>query len=296
MYIESRGVLAAAVAANATLSISLPTGFDSGRYQGGLDHRLQMNQSNLVSPVDFTVAANGALVTVTNKTGATWPSGVPFILQLNQPGDAQKSIPPLAFNGSSVGANLVLVNIGAPATASGTAILATTPALTAGANLLAAPIAVPGGSAGRALNVVSSTTDTTQIVTVVGKDAFGATLSQAFTLNGTTAVVGTKAFATVTGISVNIALAGNLSVGTINVFGLPVPLPMLGLVVKDLTDGAVSGTAGTFVVADTTSDGSTSSTGDVRGTYAPNTAANGTHYYHVLLAAPDAGYAGTPQA
>jgi hypothetical protein len=131
---------------------------------------------------------------------------------------------------------------------------------------------------------------------VTGTDFLGQTLTQSFALNGTTAVNGTKAFYTVTSITSSAVTVGNISVGTLDVFGLPSPLSMAGLFIQDLTDGAKSGTAGTLVVADTTAGGSTAATGDVRGTYAPNTATNGTHYYHVIYLAPDAFYVGEPNA
>lgn len=298
MYIEVSGVLAAAVAANGTVSVSLPSPYDAGRVAAGLDHRLVMNQGLLVAPQDFTVTLAGSSVTITNKTVGSWQAGYAFILQLNQPGDAAKTVSPAAMTDKFVGAALTkLVNLGSPVAASATAVMAATAVAAGAVNVLPATVIVPGGCAGRALVVVSSNSgDTTQTVTVTGKDIYGVTMTQTFTLNGTTAVNGTKAFYQVTSVVASAALTGNLSVGTLSVFGLPVPLAASGFVIKDMTDGATSGTAGTFVVADVTSDGATSTTGDVRGTYAPNSAPNGTHYYHVLLVSPDAGYAGEPQA
>ena len=166
-----------------------------------------------------------------------------------------------------------------------------------GVNAVTTPITVPGGCAGRALQVTSSSaSDTTQTITVTGTDYLGATMSQAFALNGTSVISGTKAFATVTSITCSVAVTvGTISVGTLDVFGLPVPLNMTGLVIQDLTDGAKSGTQGTYVAADNTAGGSTTTTGDVRGTFAPNTASNGTHYYHLIMVAPDFYYPGEPQ-
>lgn len=293
MYLLSSGVLASAVAVGGTVAITLPNGFDAGRAAGGLDHRFELNQSNLVAPVDFSVALAGTTATITNKTAAAWPAGSPFTLQLNQVGDAAKKLATASFNPMRVDGGVHLVNIGGPAAGTATGVMAATAVASANVNLLAATVAVLGGPCGRALNVVSSNSgDTTQTVTVTGTDGFGLAQTQTFTMNGTTTVVGTKAFATVTSVTSSAALTGNLSVGTTNVFGLPDPLNMLGLVVKDLTDGAVSGTAGTFVVADTTAGGPTGATGDIRGTYTPNTTPNGTHYYHVVVLAPDFRYPG----
>ena len=128
----------------------------------------------------------------------------------------------------------------------------------------------------RAIQIVSSSTDTTQTVTLTGTDYWGQAQTQLLTLNGTTAVVSTKAFKTITKVAVSAALAGNLSVGTADVFGLPYRVTDAGYLLRTGWAGAVADNAGTFVAADTTSP-ATSSTGDVRGTFAPTgSASNGT--------------------
>ena len=115
----------------------------------------------------------------------------------------------------------------------------------------------------------SNAGDTTQVVTVTGTDAYGAILVENITLNGTTEVDGKKAFRTVTAVSVDVVLAGNLDVGTGNIIGLNYRLDAVDDVdfVTQGGDAKVASVgAGTLVLADTTSP-ATAVTGDVRGTY-----------------------------
>lgn len=310
------GQLSTSVAPAGTFSVTIPAPYDWGRFVSGIGHVLEINGSTLQSPKNFSVAVGGSnvTVTVTNKTTGTFLAGSTFTLQLNLPGDALSYVystnsttqnsPQLNRSGNVaptvIDSRVAMAFIGAPATKSTTAILNVSAAFQSaivGVNPVTTPIVVPGGCAGRALQVTSSSgSDTTQTITVTGTDFLGNVMSQAFALNGTSVISGTKAFYTVTSITCSVAVTvGTISVGTLDVFGLPSPLTNAGYVLKDLTDGAVSGTAGTFVVADNTSGGSTTGTGDVRGTYAPNTASNGVHYYQVVYMSPDFYYPGEPQ-
>lgn len=124
----------------------------------------------------------------------------------------------------------------------------------------------------RAVSVVSSAAgDTTQVVTITGTDIYGAPMTQALTLNGTTTVSGTKAFKTITQVAVSAALAGNLSVGDTDIIGLPYRA-LNRSVVQMFWDTAFF-TTGTFVAGVTAT--ATPTTGDVRGTFVPPTATNG---------------------
>ena len=301
------GILGANVAPAGTFTATLPTNIDTGRVAGAVGHMLEMNQASLAWPNQFSTSLGGSngVVTITNKTASTWLAGQSFILQMNQLGDAGGLAPARGvqgpvfskYSGMLCYANAIIVNLGSPATKSTTAILATSAAFeTAITNPLTSVITVPGGSNGRALQVTSSSaSDTTQTILVAGTDFLGVAMDQLFTLNGTAVISGTKAFSTVTSITASATTVGTISVGTLDVFGLPSPLEMSGLIFQDLTDGAKSGTQGTYVTADVTAGGATNITGDVRGTFAPNTASNGTHYYHIIMFAPDAFYPGTVQ-
>ena len=130
-------------------------------------------------------------------------------------------------------------------------------------------------NAARALQVVSSASgDTSQGVYVTGTDSGGQAQTEYFLLNGVTPVLGKKAFKTVTQVYVSAATAGTVSVGTLDVFGLPYAVTDAGYLLRTGWAGAVADNAGTFVAADATTASNT--TGDVRGTFAPTgSASNG---------------------
>lgn len=110
--------------------------------------------------------------------------------------------------------------------------------------------------------------DTTQTVTITGTDYWGQAQTTQLTLNGTTAVNGKKAFKTITAVYVSAALAGNLTVGTTAVIGLPYRVNDAGYLLRTGWNNIVADNAGTFVAADAATASST--TGDVRGTYTPS--------------------------
>jgi hypothetical protein len=165
-----------------------------------------------------------------------------------------------------------------PATKSATAVCAAQ-AVAGAANATINGASASGGVAtfdvARAVNVDSTGAgDTTQTVTVTGTDYWGQAQTETIALNGTTAVAGKKAFKTITNVAVSAALAGNLTVGNEDIFGLPYRVTDAGYILRSGWAGALADDAGTFVVADTAT--ATATTGDVRGTYAPSSAANGT--------------------
>jgi hypothetical protein len=165
-----------------------------------------------------------------------------------------------------------------PATLSATAVCAAQ-AVAAAGNATINGASASGGVAtldvARIVSFVSSNAgDTTQTVTVTGTDYWGQTQTQRITLTGTTTVNSTKTFKTITAVAVSAALTGNLSVGSGDVFGLPYKVTDAGYLLRTGWANAVADNAGTFVAADTTSP-ATNTTGDVRGTFAPTSAANG---------------------
>jgi len=110
----------------------------------------------------------------------------------------------------------------------------------------------------------------TAVLTIYGTDVYGIPMSEAITLNGTTAVSGKKAFKTITRVAAS-AAATDFFVGTGDVFGLPIRANSRNYV-QTAWNGAFV-TTGTFVAAVTT-DPATTTTGDVRGTFAPADAAD----------------------
>lgn len=128
-------------------------------------------------------------------------------------------------------------------------------------------------------NVVGAWTNTA-IVTVVGTDFYGRVQTEV-SASGT-ALATKKAFKTITSITPNANITG-ATFGTGNVLGLPFRIGsgyFIGAMFNDAVD------AGTFVQADITIP-ATSSTGDVRGTYAPAGTLNGAKYLSVSLIVAD---------
>jgi len=124
----------------------------------------------------------------------------------------------------------------------------------------------------RAVSIVSSNAgDTTQTATVYGTDLYGIAVTETITFNGTTTVNGKKAFLKVTRVAISAALAGNGSVGSTDILGLPFAASSRNYVMTAYNGAQV--TTGTFVGADATT--ATATTGDVRGTFVPASATDG---------------------
>ena len=176
---------------------------------------------------------------------------------------------------------IVLMDLGTPIVADPDGIAAAQAVAGAG-NLSLNGALASGGVAvldyPRTIEIDSSNAgDTTQTATVTGTDEYGEALVEVIAFNGTTAVAGQKAFKTVTQIAISAALAGNGNAGTTNVLGLPYRVDA-GNVLQWIEDNLPHvGTLGTFAAADTTA--ATATTNDVRGTFLPNTAPNGTRRF-----------------
>lgn len=162
-----------------------------------------------------------------------------------------------------------------PVALSATAVAAAQ-AVAAAGNLTINGASASGGVATldvpRTVSIVSTGADTTQTATVTGTDAYGIPMSEAIAFNGTNTVAGQKAFKTVTRVAISAALAGNASVGSTDVFGLPFRANTRNYVLTAWNGAFV--TTGTFAGADATA--ATTTTDDVRGTYLVPDAANGT--------------------
>lgn len=138
----------------------------------------------------------------------------------------------------------------------------------------------------RCVTLVSANAgDTTQTATVYGYDFYGQPMTAQVTLNGTTTVVTTKAFRSVTRIAISAVTAGNISAGFNDRLGLPVRVTDVGYVTSVKWAATLAQDAGTFVAAVTT-DPATVSTGDVRGLYTPSSAANGSRRLVMTIAMP----------
>lgn len=297
-------VPSAAVVSGGTIAFALPATQGLGLFKLNGGHKLNCRGLNTIFdfPKDFTVSFSGSTATVTYNGVTSIPAGTEVQLQLEYAGDNDGR--QLGINDwrstegqgrfmASLG-NVALIHIGAPAVGAATTVVNAAARAAVGKTTYAAPVVL---DVPRALTVKSSTTDTTQKVTIRGVDVYGQALSETLSLNGTSAVNGKKAFSVVYSDEVDIALAGNLSIGTQNVFGLPFFLPGgtsagAGYVLKEVQDGAAA-TAGTFKGGDLTK--ATAATGDVRGTWSPNATPDGAKIFDIIVAVTDTRFLGVPQ-
>lgn len=122
---------------------------------------------------------------------------------------------------------------------------------------------------------------------VEGYDQYGQFMTQNLAAPTTSTVTTLKAFKTVTRvININATAGTNgLTVGYRDVFGLPLRVTDAAYIVSAKWDNTLADNAGTFAAAVTT-DPATAATGDVRGTFVPTSAANGTRRLVMSLALP----------
>lgn len=129
---------------------------------------------------------------------------------------------------------------------------------------------------GRNLTVVASGT-ATSAVTVQGRDYLGQPMRETFTLNGTTPVVGLKAFKYIERIVYAATASRTIDIGIGVRLGLPYRTS--NVIAEKLN--SVAGTVGTLTAAVLT-DPQTATTGDPRGTYTTNATMNGTNRIEIV--------------
>jgi hypothetical protein len=293
MSIVVKGVLGAAIPDAGTFTVGYPSrlapdaGFyDEGTFYGAMSHSLVVGQGVLAFPGKFDLTFGTGNITVTNKSGAAWPAGAEYILDLSTQGK-----PVFVATGKKVNrasrADVLLLNLGAPDAAAANGISLTQSVTTLIPALLNGAIGV---NLDVPRNVVGAWTGAA-IVTVIGLDEYGNVLREA-SASGTT-FTGKKAFKKITSIT-PVGSITAATFGTGDVIGLPVFLPGAGSVLRELQDGATAA-AGTLVPGIRTAGGSTATTGDVRGTYDPNVACDGDIVFQLLVSLPDTTFLGVAQ-
>jgi hypothetical protein len=277
--------LGSSVANDATTTVSYPAGTDAGTFKGAFDHELLLGGTQLLkAPADFTLTFGTSNITITNKSGATWASGVAMYLQIGQAGGDNSAIQGV---NKSLAGTTVLVNLGAPDAADADGVAASQSAN--GAFTINGALA-SGGVATFDVprNVVAAWTGTA-VLTVTGKDEYGNTVVES-SASGTS-MTGKKAFKKVTRVSSSAAVT-SATVGTGDVLGLPLFLQEAALVLKEIEDDAAA-TAGTLVEGSLVEP--TATTGDVRGTYDPNSACDGAKVFRLALVSTDPTFKGLAQ-
>jgi hypothetical protein len=282
-------VLGSAVATSGTFTVSYPTGTTAGNFKNGKRHRMNAMGVSMEAPKDFTISFGATTATITYLRATTIPAGATVYVELDMLGESF----PAAHDGNGAAlrntqCEVSCVDLGSPVVAAAAYFRAAAAIGAGGAlALLQTTLDVP-----RNLTFTSSGNDTGITFTATGKDEYGNTLIETVTGANAAAAAGKKAFKSVTTITASGASAGTVSVGFGNVLGLPIFLRNSTYIVREIENNAVA-TSGTVVAGDTAT--ATATTGDVRGTYAPNGAPDGTKALQLLVICPDPGYRGAPQ-
>lgn len=128
----------------------------------------------------------------------------------------------------------------------------------------------------RALSItIGAGTITNRNVTITGYDYYGQKMSEVIATGTTqsTTVNGLKAFYQIISASVSGSVGATVSIGTADIFGAPVRFNDKGYLARVGWNDTLAENAATVVDADATT--ATTTTGDVRGTVAPSSAADG---------------------
>lgn len=137
----------------------------------------------------------------------------------------------------------------------------------------------------RCVTATSAGDDSGVTITVTGHDYDGQEQTETMLGGDSVAVTTDKAFADVTDVLVSGATASTIKIGTSDKLGFPVKVSRFGNVRIVYNNAAITASTG-FTAADTTSP-ATAATGDPRGTYALQTASNGSRVFDVWII-PDA--------
>lgn len=276
-------VLSSALAASGTLDVSYPTGYTRGNFVLGNKHIIVAGNTKLIAPSDFTITLNASTFRITLGSGeSTIPAGTKLQIQLDMAAD--NNVQRVTRYGAFTPENSVevvetaIIELGSPATADADGICASQSGTAATAMTINGALA-SGGVATFDVprNVVAAWTGTATL-TVVGTDAYGDAVTE--TSGSGTSMAGKKAFKTITSVTPS----GNITsatVGSGDVLGLPCFLKATGLVLKELENGSTA-SAGTVVAGDGAV--ATATTGDVRGTYDPNSACDGSKGFALIVA------------
>ncbi|CAK0773576.1 conserved hypothetical protein [uncultured Gammaproteobacteria bacterium] len=280
-FVTASVVLSSAVATNGTFTVGYPAGVSGGMFKNGSGHRLIALGADLACPAGFTVSFGAALATVTYLGTTTLPIGTTVRVQFNTSGgdtEFDRYLPGMLRTGFG---QSIIVDLGTPVTATATGICTSQSISSGVAASLNGALASGGVVTLDVPRALVAAWTTTAILTITGTDEYGAAVVEK-SASGT-GHTGKKAFKTVTSIVPNASITG-ATVGTGDVLGLPVFLPSTAFVVKELEDDAAP-TGGTLVAGVVTAPSGT--TGDVRGSYDPNSACNNAKGFRLVLTLAD---------
>jgi hypothetical protein len=317
--------LAADVADDGTVTVGYPTDRSKGSYSGNTGKHVLIAGGNVYNaPVNFalTFNANASDITLTNKTGRTLAAGTSCSVQLERRGPRNFDTPVIMADPvTMLEGSLVVIDLGSPETADNDSMIdaatstelpdtetvtytpdtdGTTP--TDGAQGVVTKDGVKYWELDVPRNVSVLTTHGSSIVAmtvkVTGLDQYGEDMYEEISVaaTGTSETdAGKKAFKWIRSIAFTAAAdaeANTSNVGFGDVLGLPAFLSGTGYVLAELEDN-VAASAGTPVAGIT--DEATATTGDVRGTYDPSSAADGDAGFVLVAALPDPNDKGVAQ-
>jgi len=222
-------------------------------------------------------------INIANTTALTLHSNTPY----DNPSPMDLGVGPLGrvYIWDTVPQAAVTNNLAAAASPT------TTYTLAAGTSVKA--VTLLNGSTGYQLDVpravavtIGTGTITNRNVTINGYDYYGQAMSEVIATGTTQSVTvnGKKAFYIVTSATVSGAVGGTTALGTTDILGLPVRVFDAGYIVNVKYNNTLAANAGTFVAADTAT--ATTTTGDVRGTFAPSGATDGIKRLVMCVALP----------
>lgn len=129
-------------------------------------------------------------------------------------------------------------------------------------------------------------TTTSTNFTVVGRDVYGIAMTETFAgPTGTGTTTGAKAFKYVQSVTAAGNTTSGVAVGTSSTLGLPYRVDDFGQLVINVNSVLITSSAG-WTAADTST--ATATTGDTRGTYAAQTAPDGSVKFYFWIASTDA--------
>lgn len=133
----------------------------------------------------------------------------------------------------------------------------------------------------RAVGIYSAADLSAITFTIYGYDTYAQPVREQVAGPNNTTKAMKKAFAAIVRVTSSATVGSDVEVGTIDVFGLPTRV-IAAATVAWVGWNALTRDTGTLAVADDTSP-ATATTGDVRGTYVPSSAANGSKVLGMVL-------------
>lgn len=272
-----RVTLAATVAHGETFTAGYPEGRSAVDYIGGGQHVLisGSHRTLFAASGDFAVAFGASEIVVTIYAGQVFGTGETVHLNLDRAEGAPGEN--LASPGRMMAMEAVRFDLGAPVGSDSDGVCASQDGV-AGAPLLLNGVLASDGAATFDVprNVVADWTGAA-VLTVTGTDEFGDTVVESS--GSGTSMIGKKAFKTVTSVVPSATITA-ATVGNSKVLGLPAFLAATVDVLAEIEDGAAA-TPGTLVPGVTAA--ATATTGDVRGTYSPDSNPDGSKNFELTV-------------